>query len=114
MRGLRPLDARAIAVHDYLEVEQLPARVVAADRVTPADDAAIVANHAQGHVLSREIVERVERWPGELDAAHVRRDILHRGDNQRQRFRFGHQSLLYPKMQQASLPPHAWMHPKEC
>src|SRR5207244_2165985 len=104
MRRLGPPDARTIAVHHDLEVEQLPARVEAPDRVTPANDAAIVPYHGQREILPREIFERLERWPGELDATHVRRDVLHGSHNQCQRFRFGHQSLLYPKMQLANLP----------
>ena len=82
MRCPGPLDARTIAVHDHLEVEQPPAGVEAADRVPPANDTAIVAHHAQGQVLPREIVERVERWPGETDATQVRRDVLNGGDNE--------------------------------
>src|SRR5439155_180086 len=80
---------------------QPPVGVEAADRVPPANDAAILAHDTQGQVLPRETFERVERWPGALDATHVRGDVLNGCVNVRERPRPGHESQVYPKMQRA-------------
>src|SRR5438270_9504794 len=110
---LGPPDARTIAVHHDLEVDRRLSGVEAADRVTAANDGAIVADQRQGQVLPREILERLERWAGKLDATHVPCDILHGGDHEGQCLRLGHQSLLYPKMPWASLRPHVSMNPTD-
>ena len=58
---LGPPDARTIAVHHELEVEQPPSGVEPADRVAAANNAALVTDDPQGQVLARQIFEGLEK-----------------------------------------------------
>src|SRR5260370_42504377 len=59
-RRLGPPDARTVAVHHDLEVEQTATAVVAADGVSAPHHAAVVARHGHGQVLPRQVLERLE------------------------------------------------------
>src|ERR1700732_1298375 len=81
-RRLRPADTGAIAVHHELEVEKPVCGIKPANRVAAANDGPVIAHDRQSQVLAGEIFEPRERWAGELDPTHVRRDVLDRGDNE--------------------------------